>query len=120
MKLISMGNNKGKKMPNISRRTVFGGLAIVTIGVMSPALFASDPYGPKDAEITLVVTDPLALPLACSCVQGYAQRKYEKLAEYLKLKLRKSVRVVWADSIEKAKTGHDLGKRRIFIGRKKQ
>lgn len=104
-------------MPTISRREVLGGIAVVTIGAMSPALFASDPYGPKDAEVTLVVTDPLALPLACSCVQGYAQRKYEKLAEYLKVKLRKSVRVVWADSIEKAKKEHEFGKRTIFIGK---
>lgn len=104
-------------MPTISRRAVLGGLAVVTAGAMSPSLFASEPYGPKDAEITLVVTDPLALPLACSCVQGYAQRKYEKLAEYLKVKLRKSVRVVWADSIEKAKKEHDFGKKTIFIGK---
>ncbi len=39
---------------------------------------------PDDAnQLTMVVMDPLALPLSCPCVQGYAQRNYDKLAEAL-------------------------------------
>ena len=80
-------------------------------------MFAIETYGPSNAEITLVVTDPLALPLACSCVQGYAQRKYEKLADFLQSKLGKSVRVVWGESIEGAKKEHGLGLKTVFIGK---
>ena len=37
----------------------------------------------RSQPLSLVVMDPLAAPLSCPCVQGYAQRQYEKLAEYL-------------------------------------
>ncbi len=47
------------------------------------------------AGLTLVVMDPLAAPLACDCVQGYAQRKYESLGAYLQTKLGREVKVVW-------------------------
>jgi outer membrane protein assembly factor BamB len=31
---------------------------------------------------SLIVMDPLAAPLSCPCVKGYAQRDYQKLADY--------------------------------------
>ncbi len=40
-----------------------------------------------DNQLTMVVMDPLALPLSCPCVQGYAQRNYDKLAETLEKEL---------------------------------
>jgi ABC-type phosphate/phosphonate transport system substrate-binding protein/outer membrane protein assembly factor BamB len=54
------------------------------------------------APLSLVVMDPLAAPLSCPCVEGYAQRNYEKLAEYLGVKLRRPVEVTFAESFEKA------------------
>lgn len=104
-------------MQKPNRRKILGGMAVVSIASICPNVFAVDPYGPKNAEFTIVVTDPLALPLACSCVQGYAQRKYEKLAEYLQSKLGKSVRVVWSESIANAQKEQGLGKKTIFIGK---
>jgi ABC-type phosphate/phosphonate transport system substrate-binding protein len=104
-------------MRKLSRRKILGGMAVVSFASICPRVFAVDPYGPKHAEFTIVVTDPLALPLACSCVQGYAQRKYEKLADYLQKKLGKSVRVVWGESIANAKSEQGLGKKTIFIGK---
>lgn len=62
-------------------------------------LHAVEPYGPADAKITIVVMDPMSAPLACDCVQGYAQRKYENLADYLREKTGLTVRVVWSESI---------------------
>ena len=50
----------------------------------------------------MVVMDPLAEPLSCPCVKGYAQRKYEKLAEFLSAKLGQPVQVTFAESFEKA------------------
>ena len=104
-------------MRKLNRRKILGGMAVVTFASMCPSVFAAEPYGPKNAEFTIVVTDPLALPLACSCVQGYAQRKYEKLADHLQKKLGKSVRVVWSESLTNAKNEHGLGKKTIFIGK---
>jgi ABC-type phosphate/phosphonate transport system substrate-binding protein len=81
------------------------------------ALFAAEPYGPDDAKITIVVMDPMSLPLACDCVQGYAQRKYEKLADYLQKDLGDTVRVVWSESLEKALEQQTMGKATIVIGK---
>ncbi|MFO0788176.1 MAG: PhnD/SsuA/transferrin family substrate-binding protein [Pirellulales bacterium] len=55
-----------------------------------------------DVTLSMVVMDPLAEPLSCPCVQGYAQRKYERLAEYLQAKLGRPVQVTFAESFEKA------------------
>jgi ABC-type phosphate/phosphonate transport system substrate-binding protein len=46
--------------------------------------------------------DPLAAPLACDCVQGYAQRKYEELGKYLEQQLDCKVHVFWSESLETA------------------
>jgi outer membrane protein assembly factor BamB len=56
----------------------------------------------QDRSLSLVVMDPLAEPLSCPCVQGYAQRKYEKLAGYLTEELGRPVQVTFAESFEKA------------------
>ncbi|MCU0711509.1 MAG: phosphate/phosphite/phosphonate ABC transporter substrate-binding protein [Pirellula sp.] len=61
---------------------------------------AGEDYGPANADITLIVMDPLAAPLACDCVEGYAQRKYEVLADYLAKETKKTVRVKWTDDLE--------------------
>lgn len=56
----------------------------------------------KPSGLTMVVMDPLAAPLACDCVQGYAQRKYEKLGAYLQKELGRPVKVVWSESLTTA------------------
>jgi ABC-type phosphate/phosphonate transport system substrate-binding protein len=74
-----------------------------------------------DPDLTLVVMDPLAGPLACDCVQGYAQRKYEKLGVFLTKKLGSKVNVVWAenlkDGLEETKGRADLiiGKHSVVL-----
>jgi len=71
---------------------------------------------PNRAAFNMVVMDPLSAPLACDCVQGYAQRKYERLGSYLSQKTKLPVRVVWAESLTKAKK--DLnGKVDLVIGK---
>ena len=68
------------------------------------------------ATINLVVMDPLSAPLACDCVQGYAQRKYEILASWIAQQTGIPVRIVWAESL---KTGiENLGGRvDVVIGK---
>jgi hypothetical protein len=50
-------------------------LSTVLLAVIGQRAMAGDP-----APLTMIVMDPLAAPLACPCVKGYAQRDYEKLA----------------------------------------
>lgn len=70
----------------------------------------------ESSPLTLVVMDPLAGPLACDCVKGYAQRKYEALGTFLSAHLKREVNVVWAESLEVAleKSG---GKADLIIGK---
>lgn len=67
------------------------------------------------ASLTVLVMDPLSSPLACDCVQGYAQRKYERLGEYLQKTLKKPVKVVWSESVSMATKEH--GQADIIIGK---
>ena len=56
----------------------------------------------EDRALHVVVMDPLSAPLSCDCVKGYAQRKYEKLGEFLARKLERPVKVTWSESLVKA------------------
>lgn len=67
-------------------------------------------------ELSLVVMDPLALPLSCPCVEGYAQRDYEKLAEHLSQSLNRKVRLSFADALETALKKSD-GRADIIVGK---
>lgn len=70
----------------------------------------------KSPKLILAVMDPLSDRLACDCVKGYAQRKYDRLAELLVDTMECQVQVVYGDTIasvrEKAGANPDL-----FIGK---
>lgn len=70
-----------------------------------------------ESPLTMVVMDPLAAPLSCPCVEGYAQRKYEVLADYLSRKLHRSVEVVFTESLKLAAEGNKFEKADIIIGK---
>jgi outer membrane protein assembly factor BamB len=73
------------------------------VSLWLPVAAKDIPQSDQDGQsLSMVVMDPLAEPLSCPCVQGYAQRKYEKLAEYLAAQLGKPVHVTFAESFEKA------------------
>ncbi len=61
--------------------------------------------------------DPLAAPLSCPCVEGYAQRKYEKLAEYLEPLLGRPVRLTFSESLSVALKGKAEGRADLIIGK---
>jgi ABC-type phosphate/phosphonate transport system substrate-binding protein len=67
--------------------------------------------------LTMVVMDPLAAPLSCPCVQGHAQRRYEKLGEYLEKQLSRPVKVLFADSLSKIVRGETGKKIDLIIGK---
>ena len=68
-------------------------------------------------SLTVIVMDPLSAPLACDCVKGYAQRKYEKLGEYLQAELKRPVKVVWSESLSEAMDEKTKGKADLIIGK---
>jgi len=70
------------------------------------------------AGLTLVVMDPLASPLSCPCVKGYAQRDYDKLAAYLEKQLGRPVTVAYSDSLTTALQKKTEGKADIIIGKR--
>jgi ABC-type phosphate/phosphonate transport system substrate-binding protein len=71
----------------------------------------------KKTAFTVVVMDPLALPLSCPCVKGYAQRDYEKLGTYLEQKLGQPVKVEFSESLVTALKEKTDGKADLVIGK---
>lgn len=79
---------------------------IVTLTVLATQI-CSEPISyaqstDTDTPLTVVVMDPLSDKLACDCVEGFAQRKYEVLGQHLQKCLDRKVEVFWGDSIESA------------------
>lgn len=73
----------------------------------------------KDANegLTMVIMDPMSVPLACACVQGYAQRKYEFLGKFLEQQLGTKVKVVWFGALSSA-LEETMGQADIVIGKR--
>jgi ABC-type phosphate/phosphonate transport system substrate-binding protein len=69
------------------------------------AAFAMRLSAPAMAEerpvLTVLVMDPLALPLSCPCVKGHAQRLYDKLGGHLEKQIGEPVKVLFSDSLAK-------------------
>ena len=99
-------------MTLVMRRLFLKAAAALVVGAVATA---AEP-DKKDATLALVVTDPLAAPLACSCVKGYAQRDYEQLAKHLGAKLGRPVTVVFSSTLDAALKKGD-GKADIIIGK---
>ena len=66
------------------------------------ALWSMASLQAEEKALTLIVMDPLAAPLSCPCVEGYAQRKYEVLATHLKESLGRDVQLVYAQALSTA------------------
>jgi ABC-type phosphate/phosphonate transport system substrate-binding protein len=67
--------------------------------------------------LTVVVMDPLAKPLSCPCVAGYAQRDYDKLGAVLAKALGRKVNVVYFESLVAALKGDGSPRADIVIGK---
>src|SRR5437773_9497664 len=90
---------------------------IVAVGGMA-CIAAAAVARPDTAKFTVVVMDPLAAPLSCPCVKGYAQRDYDQLGKYLEGKLGKSVTVAYSDSLTKALKEKTDGKADLIVGKR--
>lgn len=80
------------------RMTAWLGVVAVTIGALAIAVSPAV----ADEPLVVVVMDPLSDKLACDCVAGFAQRKYEVLGQHLQRQLGRKVEVYWGESIEMA------------------
>ncbi len=67
--------------------------------------------------LVVVVTDPLAAPLSCPCVKGYAQRDYAKLAAHLEQRLGRPVALHFAESLAGALRKKTGGKADVVVGK---
>jgi ABC-type phosphate/phosphonate transport system substrate-binding protein len=84
----------------MSHLSVMGlSLTVLFFGVST----ATSPVAGEEREpLTMLVMDPLALPLSCPCVKGHAQRRYDKLAAFLEKQLDQPVKVLFSDDLSKA------------------
>src|SRR5947199_3664265 len=91
----------------------------LVLGLSSVALAAVG--GTSGAEempaLTMVVMDPLAAPLSCPCVKGYAQRDYEKLARHLEKAIGRPVKVFFAETLNEALKKKSEGKADLIVGK---
>src|SRR5712672_3375499 len=81
------------------------------------AVFATVAPAAEPAPLTVVVMDPLALPLSCPCVAGYAQRDYDKLGKFLEGQLGRPVKVEFAETLAGALEKKTQGKADLVIGK---
>ncbi|HMO14029.1 MAG TPA: PhnD/SsuA/transferrin family substrate-binding protein [Pirellulaceae bacterium] len=79
-------------------------LAAWSLGMANLATAFGDDHfvSAADEPLVVVVMDPLSDKLACDCVEGYAQRKYEVLGQHLQRTMGRKVEVYWGESIEAA------------------
>ncbi len=61
-----------------------------------------------EKPVQVLIMDPLALPLSCSCVDGVGQRRYDKLGDHLGKVLGRSFKLTFEESL-------DLGLRRMRV-----
>ncbi len=77
---------------------------IVLLGMLAaafslPPLYAAEKNSSEEPPLRIVVIDPLCDRLACDCVGGYAQRKYDRLGEFLQQQLGRDVKIAYAEAL---------------------
>lgn len=92
---------------------------LVAISLLLTAgwLSVAGPASARPEPLTLVVMDPLALPLSCPCVEGYAQRKYEELGKFLQQELGRPVEVAFDESLVVALKKKTKNRADLVIGK---
>ncbi len=101
---------------NLNRREVLATALSLTV---LPVVAVADekPTATPENALTVVVMDPLAAPLSCPCVKGYAQRDYDKLGKYLETKLGRPVVVHYSETLTNALAKKTNGKADLIIGK---
>jgi ABC-type phosphate/phosphonate transport system substrate-binding protein len=76
-------------------------LVAVALFAAMAVIFPVPAIADERPTLTVLVMDPLALPLSCPCVKGHAQRLYDKLGAYLEKELGQPVKVLFSDDLSK-------------------
>jgi ABC-type phosphate/phosphonate transport system substrate-binding protein len=103
-------------MRNYSLGLVAAFVLLATVAGPAVAAERARTDAPADS-LTVIVMDPLALPLSCPCVKGYAQRDYDQLGKFLEGKLKRPVRVVFSETVRDALDKKTNGKADVIIGK---
>lgn len=98
----------------VTRRQFVAGAGLVAAS--GPALSRSFAHSAAEA-FHMVVMDPLAAPLSCPCVKGYAQRDYEVLGKHLGSVLGRPVKVHFGESLSIVLAKKSGGKADLIIGK---
>ena len=72
---------------------------LVGISLLLATCKKSPPEKRSLETLRIVVMDPLSGPLACACVEGYAQRKYDQLAAFLEKELPSKVELLYSENL---------------------
>ncbi|MBM3853779.1 MAG: hypothetical protein FJ399_11585 [Verrucomicrobia bacterium] len=92
-------------------RTALPGLLAALLSlVVPPAPAAESP------PLNLIVMDPLALPLSCTCIAGLGQRRYDLLAQHLQPFIGRSIKVTFDESLALA-TSRTGGRADVIVGK---
>lgn len=91
--------------------------ALVAWAVMAISLPAAEAPSSSVEPLVMIVMDPLAKPLSCPCVQGYAQRNYDQLAEALGKEIGRPVKTVYKESLKSALESDTAGQAHLVIGK---
>jgi outer membrane protein assembly factor BamB/ABC-type phosphate/phosphonate transport system substrate-binding protein len=97
------------------RKAAMAAVAVAIFAALSPQPRAS--AGDAAEPFSLVVMDPLAAPLSCPCVAGYAQRKYEVLAEHIEKAIGRPVVLTFSESLTKALQKEGCTTAHLIIGK---
>ncbi len=92
-------------------------VGVSLIRAVAPAAAEETKAADAATPLVVVVMDPLALPLSCPCVKGYAQRDYQKLADALEAQLGRTVSLVFNESLTAALRDQTAGKADLVIGK---
>ncbi|HXM16912.1 MAG TPA: hypothetical protein VN933_16825, partial [Candidatus Eremiobacteraceae bacterium] len=98
-------------------RIVIAALGTVAATWSSSALAGSSGSSASPDPLTIVVMDPLALPLSCPCVKGYAQRDYDQLGKFIAARLNRPVNVAYSETLGAALEKKTAGKADLVIGK---
>jgi ABC-type phosphate/phosphonate transport system substrate-binding protein len=92
-------------------------LALLSLAALLPLSPTTQAEEKKTEPLVVVVMDPLAAPLSCPCVKGYAQRDYEKLGKFLEKELGRPVKVHFGETLTNTLQKKSGGKADIIIGK---
>ncbi len=83
-----------------NRQLLSTAIAMCITAALSASQLAQKAWAGESKVLSIVVMDPLAAPLSCPCVEGYAQRDYEALAKLFERELGLKVNLTFASSLD--------------------